>query len=80
MQRREQEIRFHFDSGPFFDIINADWKRGRSYVKEPECSGKICSSMEKQCRRRGYAASVDVLMDIGALSIEVVIPADKYLI
>lgn len=37
-------------------------------MKESEWSGKICSSMEQQYRRRGYAAPVDVLMDIGVLS------------
>ena len=41
-------------------------------MKESEWIGKICSSMELQCKKRGYAAPVDVLMDIGVL------PKQKY--
>ena len=41
-------------------------------MKESEWNGKICSSMELQCKKRGYAAPVDVLMDIGVL------PKQKY--
>ena len=41
-------------------------------MKESEWIGKIYSSMEQQCKKRGYAAPVDVLMDIGVL------PKQKY--
>ena len=41
-------------------------------MKEAEWIGKICSTMELQCKKRGYAAPVDVLMDIGVL------PKQKY--
>lgn len=32
-----------------------------------ELVGKVCSSMYRQCRERGYATPVDVLMEIGVL-------------
>lgn len=41
-------------------------------MKESEWIGKIYSSMKQQCKKRGYAAPVDVLMDIGVL------PKQKY--
>ena len=41
-------------------------------MKESERIGKIGSSMEQQCKKRGYVAPVDVLMDIGVL------PKQKY--
>jgi hypothetical protein len=34
---------------------------------EPEMIGKIHSSMYHQCQKRGFAAPVDVLIDIGVL-------------
>lgn len=34
---------------------------------KPEMIGKIHSSMYHQCQKRGFAAPVDVLMDIGVL-------------
>ena len=34
---------------------------------KPEMIGKIHSSMYHQCQKRGYAAPVDVLIDIGVL-------------
>ena len=34
---------------------------------KPDVAGKIHSSMYHQCRERGYATPVDVLMDIGVL-------------
>lgn len=37
-----------------------------------ELVGKVCSSMYRQCRERGYATPVDVLMEIGVL------PKKKY--
>ena len=41
-------------------------------MNEKELIGKVHSSVYHQCQRRGYAAPVDVLMDIGAL------PKQKY--
>ena len=41
-------------------------------MKESEWIGKIYSSMKQQCKKRGYAAPVDVLVDIGVL------PKQKY--
>ena len=41
-------------------------------MKESEWIGKIYSSMKQQCKKRGYVAPVDVLMDIGVL------PKQKY--
>ena len=41
-------------------------------MRESEWIGKIYSSMKQQCKKRGYAAPVDVLMDIGVL------PKQKY--
>ena len=35
-----------------------------------ELIGKVHNAMYQQCRKRGYAAPVDVLMDIGVLSKE----------
>ena len=37
-------------------------------MNDGEWIGKIHSSMERQCKARGYAAPVDVLMDAGVLS------------
>ncbi len=37
-------------------------------MNDKELIGKVHSSMYHQCQRRGYAAPVDVLMDIGYLS------------
>lgn len=37
-----------------------------------ELVGKVCSSMYRQCRERGYATPVDALMEIGVL------PKKKY--
>lgn len=37
-------------------------------MNDKELAGKIHSSMYHQCQKRGYAAPVDVLMDIGYLS------------
>ena len=39
----------------FYPMTDSDW------------IGKVHSSMNHQCRKRGYAAPVDVLMDVGAL-------------
>ena len=41
---------------------------GVSSVNDRELIGKVHSAMYQQCRKRGYAAPVDVLMDIGILS------------
>ena len=41
-------------------------------MNNQELAAKVNSSMYRQCRSRGYAATVDVLMDIGVL------PKDKY--
>ena len=41
-------------------------------VKESELIGKVHSAVYKQCQQRGYAAPVDVLVDIGVL------PKQKY--
>lgn len=41
-------------------------------MTEKELIGKVHSSVYHQCQRRGYAAPVDVLMDVGAL------PKQKY--
>ena len=37
-------------------------------MNDGEWIGKIHSSMDRQCKARGYAAPVDVLMDAGVLS------------
>lgn len=36
-------------------------------MNDEELIGKVYSSMHHQCQKRGYAAPVDVLMDIGIL-------------
>lgn len=36
-------------------------------MNDKELIGRVHSSMYHQCQKRGYAAPVDVLMDIGAL-------------
>lgn len=41
-------------------------------MKESELTGKVHSAVYHQCRQRGYAASADVLVDIGVL------PKQKY--
>ena len=41
-------------------------------VKESELIGKVHSAVYQQCQQRGYAAPVDVLVDIGVL------PKQKY--
>ena len=41
---------------------------GVSNANDRELIGKVHSAMYQQCRKRGYAAPVDVLMDIGVLS------------
>lgn len=41
-------------------------------MNEKELVGKVHSAVYHQCQKRGYAAPVDVLMDIGVL------PKDKY--
>ena len=41
-------------------------------MNEKELIGKVHSSVYHQCQQRGYAAPVDVLMDIGVL------PKQKY--
>ena len=41
-------------------------------MNEKELIGKVHSAVYHQCEERGYAAPVDVLMDIGVL------PKDKY--
>ena len=43
-----------------------------SMMNNGELVGKVCSSMYRQCRERGYATPVDVLMEIGVL------PKKKY--
>lgn len=37
-------------------------------MNNTELTGKVHSAVYHQCQRRGYAAPVDVLMDIGVLS------------
>ena len=41
-------------------------------MNEKELIGKVHSSVSQQCRQRGFAAPVDVLMDLGVLT------KDKY--
>ena len=41
---------------------------GSSAVNDEELRVRVRESMFRQCHMRGYAAPVDVLMDIGALS------------
>lgn len=41
-------------------------------MTDRELTGKVHSAMYHQCQRRGYAAPVDVLMEIGVL------PKEKY--
>lgn len=43
-----------------------------SMMNNGELVGKVYSSMYRQCRERGYATPVDVLMEIGVL------PKKKY--
>ena len=49
-----------------FSILQPDM--GVSNANDRELIGKVHSAMYQQCRKRGYAAPVDVLMDIGVLS------------
>lgn len=37
-------------------------------MNEKELAGKVHSSVYRQCKERGFAAPVDVLMDLGVLS------------
>ena len=37
-------------------------------MKDRELPGKVHSSVYRQCQRRGYAAPVDVLMEVGVLA------------
>ena len=39
-------------------------------MNDRELAGKVHSAMYRQCRERGYAAAVDVLMDLGYLKKE----------
>ena len=39
-------------------------------MNDKELTGKVHSAMYRQCQTRGYAAPVDVLMDIGVLTRE----------
>lgn len=41
-------------------------------MTDRELTGKVHSTVYHQCQRRGYAAPVDVLMEIGVL------PKEKY--
>lgn len=41
-------------------------------MSDKELIGKVHSSVCRQCQRRGYAAPVDVLIDVGVL------PKQKY--
>lgn len=41
-------------------------------MSESELIGKVHSAVYHQCQQRGYAAPVDVLIDVGAL------PKQKY--
>ena len=36
-------------------------------MKDGELIGKVHNSVYQQCRKRGYAVPVDVLMDVGVL-------------
>lgn len=36
-------------------------------MKDGELIGKVHNSVLQQCRKRGYATPVDVLMDVGIL-------------
>ena len=36
-------------------------------MKDGELIGKVHNSVYRQCQKRGYAAPVDVLMDVGVL-------------
>lgn len=50
------------------DYIQRKKKYGDSTMNDDELIGKVHSAMYHQCQERGYAAPVDVLMDIGVLS------------
>ncbi len=39
----------------------------RTEMKDGELIGKVHNSVYQQCRKSGYAAPVDVLMDVGIL-------------
>ncbi len=40
---------------------------GAYEMKDGELIGKVHNSVYQQCRKRGYAAPADVLMDVGIL-------------
>lgn len=53
-------------------VLKTGTKRKRAAMNEKELIGKVHSSVYHQCQRRGYAAPVDVLMEVGVL------PRQKY--
>ena len=53
---------------PIVDNSNREIDFGGDTVTDSELIGKVHSAVYQQCRQRGYAAPVDVLMDLGVLS------------
>lgn len=48
-------------------IYNRHINQRRTEMKDGELIGKVHNSVYQQCRKRGYATPVDVLMDVGIL-------------
>lgn len=53
---------------PVVDNSNREIDFGGDTVTDSELIGKVHSAVYHQCQQRGYAAPVDVLMDVGVLS------------
>lgn len=53
-------------------VLKTGTKRKTTAMTEKELIGKVHSAVYHQCQRRGYAAPVDVLMEVGVL------PKQKY--
>lgn len=48
-------------------VLKTGMKRKTTAMNEKELIGKVHSTVYHQCQRRGYAAPVDVLMEVGVL-------------
>ena len=57
---------------PIVDKRNREIAFGGDTLTDKELIGKVHSAVYHQCQQRGYAAPVDVLMDVGVL------PMQKY--
>lgn len=48
--------------------IATSWKDCEEDMKDSELIGKVHNAVYQQCKNRGYAAAVDVLVDVGVLT------------